>query len=96
MFEDFIITDHIMKRYQERVSQSRKDVIKRIKKDLHFTKINQIINKGNIRYVFTLHSKEFIFVRDGSKWILKTIIKRSRINNQKAIQKRKQFYYAIK
>lgn len=89
MFEDFVITDHIIERYYQRVSQSEKDIKRRIKRDLHFTKVKQIVNVGNVRHVFTWHSKEFIFVKDGSKWILKTIIKRSRANNQYAIQKRK-------
>lgn len=88
MFEDFIITDHIMQRYQERVSQSRKDVIKKIKKDLHFTKVKRIVNVGNIRHVFTRHSKEFIFVNDRGQWVLRTIIKRSRNTNDRAIYKR--------
>ncbi|UDY80670.1 hypothetical protein [Geobacillus phage GR1] len=90
MFEDFIITNHIKDRYKQRVGADEKEIIKRIKKDLHFTKVKQIINVGDIRHVFTFHSKEFIFVKDGSKWILKTIIKRSRNNNRQAIEKRKQ------
>lgn len=96
MFEDFIITNHAKERYKQRVRVSEKEIIKQIKKDLHFTKVKQIINIGNIRHVFTFHSKEFIFVKDGSKWVLKTIIKRSRSNNRQAIEKRKQLSTVIK
>lgn len=94
MFESFIITDHVIDRYQQRVHVSKHEVEKRIKKDLHFSKVKQIVNKGNSRHVFTNHSKEFIFVKKGSKWILKTIIKRSRENNNQAISKRKRLAYA--
>ncbi|MEK5205252.1 hypothetical protein NST55_28850 [Bacillus sp. FSL R10-2789] len=94
MFESFIVTDHIMERYLQRVSKTKKDVMRRIKKDLHFSKVRQIINNGNVRHVFTFHSKEFIFVKDGSVWVLKTIIKRNRVSNQEAIEKRKQLVNA--
>jgi hypothetical protein len=89
MFEDFIITDHVMERYQERVSETKKDVVKRIRKDLHFKKVQQIINVGNVRHVFTSHSKEFIFAKEGFRWVLKTIIKRNRNTQQVAMMKRK-------
>lgn len=90
MFEHFIITDHIMDRYEQRVHSSRKEVIQRIKKDLHFTKVKKIVNNGNVRHVFTFHSKEFIFVKDGPTWVLRTIIKRNRENNSVAMEKRLQ------
>jgi hypothetical protein len=88
MFEDFIITKHAIERYRERVSEDAKDIIRRIKRDLYFKKIRRIVNKGNIRHVFTFHSKEFIFVNDNGKWILKTVIKRNRTRNPQAIEKR--------
>ena len=89
MFEDFIITDHIIKRYLERNPGSKKkEVRNRIKKDLHFTKVRKIVNNGNIRHVFTFHSKEFIFVQDGKKWVLRTVIKRTRNEVDRAINKR--------
>ncbi|PEN61630.1 hypothetical protein [Bacillus wiedmannii] len=94
MFESFVITDHIMERYLKRVAKTKKDVVKRIRKDLHFSKVKQIINNGNVRHVFTFHSKEFIFVKDGSVWVLKTIIKRNRATNEEAIEKRKQLLSA--
>lgn len=94
MFENFIVTDHIIERYQQRVKVPKKEVMKRIKKDLHFSKVKQIVNKGNVRHVFTHHSKEFIFVKDHNRWILKTVIKRSRNNNPQAITKRKKVAYA--
>jgi len=89
MFEKFVITDHMVKRYQQRTNTVKGEIIERIKKDLHFTKIKQIVNIGNFRHVFTLHSKEFIFVRSSGKWVLKTIIKRTREENILAINKRK-------
>lgn len=88
MFEDFIITNHIKERYKQRIGASEKEIVKRIKKDLHFTKVKQIVNVGNTRHVFTFNSKEFIFVNDNGKWILKTIIKRNRERNPIAIEKR--------
>jgi len=89
MFEDFIITNHIKERYKQRIGASEKEIVKRIKKDLKFTKVKRIVNIGNVRHVFTVNSKEFIFVKDGSKWILKTVIKRNRENTKKVIEKRK-------
>lgn len=89
MFEDFVITNHIIDRYEERIRAKRDEVIKRIKRDLHFTKVKKIVNKGNIRHVFTYNSKEFIFVKDGATWILKTIIKHNRERQPSIIKKRK-------
>lgn len=91
MFDKFIITDHAIERYDTRVQKekiSKKEIIRRIHKDLHFSKIKRVITKGNIRYVFTHHSKEFIFIKKNDSWILKTIIKRNRENNILAINKR--------
>ena len=88
MFEDFIITNHIAERYCQRIGADKKEVLKRIKRDLHFTKVKRIVNNGNHRHVFTYNSKEFIFKKDKKQWILKTIIKRSRSNNEYAIKKR--------
>ncbi|MDG0860309.1 hypothetical protein [Staphylococcus equorum] len=88
MFENFIITNHVVDRYLERIGSKNKDVMKRIKRDLHYTKVKRIVNCGNYRYVFTLNSKEFIFIYDRGKWILNTVIKRSRQNADKAIQDR--------
>ena len=88
MFEDYIITNHAIERYAERIKCNKKDIIKRIKNDLYFTKVKRIINNGDTRYVFTRNSKEFIFKNDAGKWILKTVIKRSRNTNAYAMQKR--------
>lgn len=88
MFEQFIITNHVVERYLERVGAKKKDAVRRIKRDLHYTKVKKIVNKGNYRYVFTWNSKEFIFKKDKGRWILNTVIKRSRSNNDKAIQER--------
>jgi len=60
----------------------------KIKRDLSFKRVKKIVNKGNTRHVFTLNSKEFIFVKTRGTWILKTIIKRNRQQNSYAIQKR--------
>lgn len=88
MFEPFIISDHIIQRYIERVGCKRKEVINRIRRDLHFTNANRIINIGNDRHVFTRGNKEFIFKKLNDAWILKTIIRHNRQKSQKAIEKR--------
>lgn len=88
MFEPFIITDHAIERYLERIGASKKEVMKRIKKDLHYSKVKRIVNKGKYRYVFTFNSKEFIFVKDNGRWILRTVIKRNRKKSEQAIQER--------
>lgn len=88
MFEDYIITNHAMQRYMERVDFNPKEVIKRIKSDLYFKKVKRIVNNGNTRHVFTFNSKEFIFKNDCGTWILKTVIKRNRGTNPLAIEKR--------
>ena len=62
--------------------------MKRIKKDLHYSKVKRIVNKGKYRYVFTFNSKEFIFVKDNGRWILRTVIKRNRKKSEQAIQER--------
>lgn len=85
MFENYIVTDHVIERYKERVGQAPNKVLQRIKSDLHFTKVKKIINNGSTRYVFTNNSKEFIFIKDHGIWILKTVIKRSRQKQQEAI-----------
>ena len=90
MFENYFITQHAIERYAERVSFDKKDIIKRIKHDLHFSKVKRIVNHGNIRHIFTYNSKEFIFIKDGQRntWILKTVIKRSRKTQPYAMRKR--------
>jgi hypothetical protein len=88
VFEDYIITNHAMQRYMERVDFNPKEVIKRIKSDLYFKKVKRIVNDGDIRHVFTRNSKEFIFKNDNGQWILKTVIKRNRGTNPWAIEKR--------
>lgn len=89
MFENYIITNHVVERYFERIGSKKKDVIKRIKRDLHYSKVKRIVNIGNTRHVFTINSKEFIFVqRRSGRWVLNTVIKRSRQNTDKAIQYR--------
>lgn len=88
MFENFIITDHVVERYYERVSNDRKEIIRRIKRDLSIKRVKRIVNNGNIRHVFTFNSKEFIFEKTRDVWILKTVIKRTRNNNKNAINKR--------
>lgn len=88
MFEKFIITNHVIERYYERVSGDRKEILRRINNDLHFSKVKRIINIGSYRYVFTRNSKEFIFIKDNGKWILNTVIKRSRKSTDKAIEDR--------
>ena len=89
MFEHYIITDHVVDRYRERVNESCENVKRRIKNDLYFKKIRQIITKGDVKHVFTLNSKEFIFVKERGRWLLKTIIKRTRQRTEYAIQQRK-------
>lgn len=88
MFDRFIITDHFMGRYEERVGGNKKELEKKIKRDLHFTKVKRIVNDGDHRHIFTRNSKEFIFKKDGNIWILKTVIKRNRRRNPKAINQR--------
>lgn len=85
MFEEYIITNHVIERYKERIGEQDKEVVKRIRKDLHFTKVKKIVNEDNIRHVFTFNSKEFIFVKNRGYWILKTVIKRNRVRQQQAI-----------
>jgi|SRR5699024_7036963 len=94
MFEFFVITNHARERYIGRNRLSKNDlnckneIDRRIRRDLGFKKINRIISKGNVRYVFTRHSKEFIFEKDDGTWFLRTVIKRSRDTNNAAILKR--------
>ncbi|MGG1916031.1 hypothetical protein ABFY54_28925 [Priestia megaterium] len=89
MFEYYIITEHVIDRYRQRVDETVENIKKRIKQDLYFKKIKQIVNKGNVRHVFTISSKEFIFVKERGRWLLKTVIKRSRKTNDLAIQQRR-------
>lgn len=89
MFEDFIITNHVIQRYEQRVGECRKNIESRIKRDVRNLNIKQIVNNGNVRHIFTRNSKEFIFVKERNRWILTTVIKRSRNNNHEAIEKRK-------
>lgn len=88
MFGHFIITKHALERYIERVGYNKADVIKHIQNDLHYKKIVRIVNNGNTRHVFTRNSKEFIFINNHGKWILKTVIKRNRENHKEAISHR--------
>lgn len=88
MFEDFLISRHIMKRYRERADETIENVKRKINKDLKWMKVKKIINKGNHRHVFTTGSKEFIFKNDAGTWILKTIIKYNRDRFPLMIKKR--------
>jgi len=88
MFENYVITDHAVERYQERMGEEKKNVIKRIRADLHFTKVKRIINEGSIKHVFTRNGKEFVFTKDGNVWVLKTVIKRTRQNHTNRISKK--------
>lgn len=92
MFEQYFITKHVLEQYSKRCKCSLSESERRIRKDLRFTKAKKIVNIGPYRYVFTEHSKEFIFVRNHNRenapWVLRTIIKRSRFSNNEAINKR--------
>lgn len=91
MFEEYIITKHAIKRYKERIGEDDKFIVKRIKADLHFTKVKRIINEENVRHVFTRNSKEFIFTKDRDIWVLKTIIKRNKYQQKEAISKKQKY-----
>jgi hypothetical protein len=88
MFENYIITTHVVNRYLERVSETQKDAIKRIRYDLSYKRVKRIVNIGNTRHVFTVNSKEFIFVKSKGRWFLKTVVKRSREATDRTIEKR--------
>ena len=92
MLENFIITNHAISRYAERIGYNKNDIIKRIKSDLYFTKTIRIVNHEDTRYIFTYNSKEFIFKKSNGLWILKTVIKRNRERHYEAIEKRKTIY----
>lgn len=91
MIEKYVVTEHAIERYCNRVQREKAtddEIKRRIKKDLHYTKIKKIITRSNIKFVFTQNSKEFIFIKRNNMWVLKTIIKRTRENNLLAINKR--------
>lgn len=88
----YIISDHAVERYNERVGAYRGMSIRQsINKDLHFTRIKKIVtnHEDDTVHVFTRHSKEFIFIKDSKALILRTVIKRSRDNNKRTINKRR-------
>ena len=89
MFEYYIIGEHVIDRYRERVDETVENIKRRINRDLYFMKIRHIVNNGNTRHVFTIGSKEFIFVKKRGVWVLKTVIRRNRKVNNRAIQHRK-------
>lgn len=88
MFEDYIITEHVVERYNQRISESKSDVEKRIRRDLSYKRVKRIVNNGNTRHIFTFNSKEFIFKKGKNCWLLITVIKRNRENNSHAINRR--------
>lgn len=87
MFEHFIISDHVLERYAERIDGSKTELERRIRKDLSIGKIKYIFNIGKCRYIFCEYGKEFVFQRIGKTWILKTIIKRTRKQNERALRR---------
>lgn len=89
MFEYYIITDHVIDRYRQRVDENVEKIKRRIRQDLYYKKIKQIVYRGNVRHVFTIGSKEFIFVNKRGRWILKTVIKRTRKRTEIAIKQRR-------
>jgi hypothetical protein len=89
MFEYYAITDHVIKRYRQRIGECNKDIVRRIRQDIRKLNVKQIINDGNVRHIFTENSKEFIFTKNRNRWVLTTVIKRSRSTNNEAIDKRK-------
>lgn len=86
----YIIDQHAEKRYRERIGNFKNlSAIQSIKRDLHFTRIKRIVHKDNeVTHVFTIHSKEFIFIKEKGKLVLKTVIKRNRETNKRSINKR--------
>lgn len=87
MFEHYIISDHVIERYAERIDGSKDNILRRIKKDLSIGKVKYIFNIGKKRHVFCEYGKQFVFEKERGKWILKTVIKRKRLENERAIKK---------
>lgn len=94
MFDHFIISDHVIERYSQRIDGSKDNIIRRIKKDLSIGKIKHIFNIGSKRHIFCEYGKQFVFEKERGKWVLKTVIKRKRAENARAIIRFRSMYEA--
>lgn len=86
----YIITDHAMERYAERINYNQKKTRDAIMKDLKALKNKRIINIGDKKHIFYKNYREFILQKKGNKEILVTVIKHKRSTKQQAIEKREQ------
>lgn len=86
----YIITDHAMERYAERINYNQKKTRDAIMKDLKALKNKRIINIGDKKHIFYKNYREFILQKKGNTEILVTVIKHKRSTKQQAIEKREQ------
>ncbi|WRW34196.1 hypothetical protein CF1_0136 [Staphylococcus phage CF1] len=86
----YIITDHAMERYAERINYNQKKTRDAIMKDLKALKNKRIINIGDKKHIFYKNYREFILQKKGNIEILVTVIKHKRSTKQQAIEKREQ------
>lgn len=86
----YIITDHAMERYAERINYNQKKTRDAIMKDLKALKNKRIINIGDKKHIFYKNYREFILQKKSNTEILVTVIKHKRSTKQQAIEKREQ------
>jgi hypothetical protein len=88
----FSFSDHCIKQYRIRANMrnaSATQIKQCIKRDLRTLNIRRIIHVGEDVHIFTGGYKEFIFIKTGGSFVLKTFIKRNRDDNMDRINKRK-------
>lgn len=86
----YIITDHAMQRYAERINYNQRKTRDAILKDLKALKNKRIINIGDKKHIFYKNYREFILQKKGNTEVLVTVIKHKRSTKQQAIEKREQ------
>lgn len=96
MFDEYIVSKHVLERYAQRVQGSTDNILRRIEKDLSIKKTKYIFDIGCKRHVFSEYGKQFVFERCPGVWVLKTVIKRNRTENNRAIRSYKAKYNAAK
>lgn len=86
------ISQHAIKRYQERTNEAKKPTIHRMLRDLHAMRNKKIVRIGDTQHVFyrqpNNNVREFIMIEKQHKYIVTTIINRNSEDSEVAYNNR--------
>ena len=92
MLGNYVITNHVLERYEQRTNKSKKDVRSRILRDLNRLGNKRIVYIGDYSYIFcrqpNSNVREFIVFKKNGKHIVTTVINRSSEDSDLAYKNR--------